>query len=193
MQFGLIEAVNHWGRYRPDKVAFISNRRPVKYNTLLLKAENIAQAILNTTSGCRVAVATGRKTAFIAALLGVMRAGRSAVVLNPLLPEDAFGVTIDDTKPAAIVQDRDAASRLTSSTLVSVPRVIVGALDSHSSRDIPWPDYKPTDEWGIVFSSGSTGVPKGIERNHDSMITEIIGWSHCCPAKTRTESTGWGF
>ena len=177
MQFGLIEAVSHWGRYRPDKVALISNHRPINYSTLLLKAENIAQAILDTTSGRRVAVATGRKTSFIAALLGVMRAGRSAVVLNPLLPEDEFGVTIDDTKPDAIVQDRDAASRLPSSTLISVPRVIVDALENHSSRNIAWPDYKPTDEWGIVFSSGSTGTPKGIERDHNSMITEIIGWS----------------
>lgn len=177
MQFGLIEAVSHWGKYRPDKVALISNGRPIDYSTLLLKAKNIAQAIVETTNGCRIAVATGRKMAFIAALLGVMRAGRSAVVLNPLLPEDAFGVTIDDTKPDAIVQDRDIVSSLPPGALVSVPQVIVDTLESQPSRDIPWPDYKITDEWGIVFSSGSTGVPKGIERDHDSMITEIIGWS----------------
>ena len=32
------------------------------------------------------------------------------------------------------------------------------------------------DEWGILFSSGSTGVPKGIERNHNSIISELLGW-----------------
>src|SRR5207248_99335 len=39
-----------------------------------------------------------------------------------------------------------------------------------------WPQAAPNDEWGIVFSSGTTGPSKAIERNHYSMVTEHLGW-----------------
>ena len=32
------------------------------------------------------------------------------------------------------------------------------------------------DEWGVFFSSGTTGIPKGIVRDHESVTTELLGW-----------------
>ena len=161
MQFGLIEAIRHWGRYRPNKTALYSNGRSFTYGHLLTETEVIAQAVLDTTDGRRVAVATQQKAAFVQSVLGIMRAGKSAVILNPHLADDGLRVTVGDTKPNAILYDRDLANKLASTVPETIPQVIVESIERTLSRRVPWPEYRARDEWGIVFSSGSTGVPKG--------------------------------
>ena len=176
MQFGIIEAVRHWATYRRKKVALVSDGRPTTYGDLLLDAERIAQAIQVQGPGHRVAIAARQKAAFLRALLGVMRSGRSAVILNPQLGEDDLRVTVSDTRPNILVQDVDLANTWSPSPLAGIPTVTVDTLESNPPANIPWPQSTSGTEWGIVFSSGSTGIPKGIERDHNSMITEIIGW-----------------
>ena len=176
MQFGLLEAVRHWSRFRRDEVALISNEQRITYGELYLKAERLAKAIHAQQPDRRVAVTTQRKSAFLAALLGVMRAGRSAILLNPCLTEESLRVTISDTAPALVVQDRDLAQAWFPPVLEGTPKIIVDDLKPEQSSDVPWPERSPDSEWGVVFSSGSTGIPKGIVRNHNSMITEIMGW-----------------
>ena len=176
MQFGLLEAVRHWSKFRRDEVALISNEQRITYGELYLKAERIAKAIHAQQPDRRVAVTTQRKSAFLAALLGVMRAGSSAIILNPRLTEASLGVTISDTAPDLVVQDRDLAKAWFPPVLEGIPTIIMEDLKPDLSSDIPWPEHSPDSEWGVVFSSGSTGVPKGIVRDHNSMITEVMGW-----------------
>ena len=177
MQFGLLEAVRHWGRYRPGKVALYSNQHPFTFAELLAKAEDAACAILDTARGPRVALATQQKAAFLIGLLGIMRAGKSAVILNHGLSNEGLRVTVDDTEPDLFVRDGDMAATGKFDAFGGAPCVLVGNGAGSSSGDLPWPECKPDDEWGIVFSSGTTGVPKGICRDHWSMVTEILGWT----------------
>ena len=177
MQFGVIEAVRHWGRYLPDKVALYSNRHPLTFAELLERAEDAAKVIHDAAEGPRVAIVTQQKAAFVIGLLGTMRAGKSAVILNHGLSDDDLRVAIDDTKPALFVQDHGMAATGKIRALHGVPSVLVNGSAGTLSGEIPWPDCAPDDEWGIVFSSGTTGAPKGICRDHWSMVTEVLGWT----------------
>ena len=176
MQFGLIEAVRHWAKYRGTKAALISNGHLTTYRDLFLGAERVAQALRAHGGDGRVAVAAQNKAAFMMMLLGVMRAGRSAVVLNTRLDGEALSVTVADTTPNVLIRDRDLANNWSPTAFTNIPRVNVDGFQGDVPIDVPWPKYSSSSEWGVLFSSGSTGVPKGIERDHNSMITEIIGW-----------------
>ena len=176
MQFGLIEAVRHWGKYRGTKAALISNGWTTTYRDLLLGAERVAQDLRAYGGDGRVAIAAQNKAAFIMMLLGVMRVGRSAVVLNTRLGDGALSVTVTDTKPKVLIQDSDLVNTWSPSTFTGIPCLTVKVFQGDVSIDVPWPKYSSSAEWGVLFSSGSTGIPKGIERDHNSMITEIIGW-----------------
>ena len=176
MQFGLLEAVRHWSQYRRDEVALISNEQRITYGELYLQAEGLAKAIHSQQPHRRVAVTTQRKSAFLAALLGVMRAGKSAILLNPCLSEESLRVTISDTEPELVVQDRQLAQAWFPPVLDGIPTIIADDIKPGHLSDVPWPERLSDSEWGVVFSSGSTGVPKGVVRDHNSMITEIMGW-----------------
>ena len=177
MQFGLIEAVRHWATYRPTKTALHSNGRQFTYAELLARAEGVASELLATGSGPRVAIAAQRKAEFLTAVFGVMRAGKSAVLLNHGLPDGKLRVMVEDTAPDLALCERDLTSSGALGVPSTIPRVIVEDCSRAIGRSFVWPDRKAEDEWGIVFSSGTTGVPKGVKRDHESMVTEIIGWS----------------
>jgi acyl-CoA synthetase (AMP-forming)/AMP-acid ligase II len=185
MQFGLIEAVRHWGLYRRKKAALVSNGQETTYADLFAASEGVAAAIIDLGVEGRVAIAAHSKRSFLIALLGAMRAGRSAVVLNPRLADDVLGVTVADTEPTILLQDRALANTWKSDALTRLRRVTVDELEDHPRADVPWPDYSSDTEWGIVFSSGSTGVPKGI--------AEPRTWSNHCRDSRASESAKGSF
>ena len=173
MQLGLIEAVRHWSTYRPGDVALISNGRHTTYRDLLRRAEGVACALRKQVGGGRVAIVAQTKAAFVAMLLGTLRAGRPPVVLNPGLKSNALRAMIADTQPSLLIHDSDVAP-------CGFPEMVrclrVDCLNATSLAGLPWPEYSTHSEWGVIFSSGSTGTPKGVERDHGSMVTETIQW-----------------
>ena len=185
MQFGLIEAVRHWAKYRRNEIALLSNGDSITYGALFDQCESVARGVLQHGSNGCVAVVAQRKPLFLSALLGVMRAGRSVVIVNPTLSNEALGVVVSKTEPTLLVEDRYNAEVWTPDAFSDISRLVVE--DVPSDGEISWPAYEPHDEWGIVFSSGSTGAPKGILRNHDSMVAEVLGW--CLELSIRRGST----
>ena len=185
MQFGLIEAVRHWAKYRRNEIALVSNDDSITYGALFDRCESVARGVVqNGSNGC-VAVVSQQKLLFLSALLGVMRAGRSVVIVNPTLSNEALGVVVSKTEPTLLVEDRYNAEVWTPGAFSNIGRLVVE--DMSSDGEVSWPKYEPADEWGIVFSSGSTGAPKGILRNHDSMVAEVLGW--CLELSIRRGST----
>ena len=139
-------------------------------------AERVAQSIRDSGIDGRVAVAARHKAAFMMLLLGVMRAGNAAVIVNTGLDDEALSVTVKDTKPEVLIQDHDLGNTWSRRAFASVPRMTVDGVQGAVLTDVPWPKYSSSSKWGVLFSSGSTDNPKGIERDHNSMITEVIGW-----------------
>jgi long-chain acyl-CoA synthetase len=177
MQFGLSESVAHWGRYRPDKPAVFANGVSLSYGQLNARIEAVCSRLVAATfSGPRIAVAVESKLEMLIAYLCVLRLGKSIVALNSGLKAEAVRTNLDDTQTTQFIHDK----RFSTWTKLfrSPPRAL-------SLEDVDWtakwqvhcpPETRPNDEWGVLFSSGTTGTPKGIERDHYSMVTEFIGW-----------------
>ena len=122
----------------------------------------------------RVAVAFHSKIDLLAGILGVLRTGRSVVLLNAGLSSDVLRVNLQDTAVQSVLHD-GSVSQLSVIDNLAPPVLSVTDSGDHSVVT-SIVQRSPDDEWGVLFSSGTTGVPKGIERSHESMVTEFIGW-----------------
>jgi acyl-coenzyme A synthetase/AMP-(fatty) acid ligase len=179
MQFGVSESVNHWGRYRKDHTAIISNGLSYSYKQLHDRVNIIARNIqIAFPDSKRVSLAIRSKMDLISTIIAVSGIRKSVVLININLSQDALKTNIQDTSTDLLIYDEffESIGNLYSSLSVNTKRIEELIVDDESDFSFNSFDTEPEDEWGILFSSGTTGTPKGIERDQNSMITELLGW-----------------
>jgi acyl-coenzyme A synthetase/AMP-(fatty) acid ligase len=114
-------------------------------------------------------------------MVAILRAGRSVVLLNTGLPAGALKVNLEDAQVSFLVHDAnfkwiaELLKRANESVALNIDLLnLTNPLTKRTDhREV---SREPSDEWGVLFSSGTTGIPKGIERDQTSMVTEFLGW-----------------
>jgi acyl-coenzyme A synthetase/AMP-(fatty) acid ligase len=129
----------------------------------------------------RIAIAIRSKYEFLVAMVAALRIGKSVVPLNTGLPDEALKINLGDADVSFLVHDNNF-ERITSllkgsnsTVAINIDRLDLTKMLRNRTDDKEV-SRQPTDEWGVLFSSGTTGVPKGIARDQNSMVTEFLGW-----------------
>ena len=164
---------------RPDHPAVVADRT-LSYRELDALASRIAGALIRSgvRLGDRVAVCAPRSAVTVATLYGVMRAGAAYVPIDPFSPTPRAARIANGCGIAALVADRERLGRL----LPEVPPQVVGLdvdeTDTLPSSDatVPAPAIGPEDLGYILYTSGSTGDPKGVMLSHRN-ARSFVDWA----------------
>jgi len=126
----------------------------------------------------RVAVAVRSKPLLLVSILAVVRAGRSVVLLNPQLPVDTIRMNKREAEAEVVIHDAHYRPLASTLGVQQSSAIDVSNFEWNPAKPVAvtWPRSTPENLWGVVYSSGTTGVPKGIERDHNSIVTEVVGW-----------------
>ncbi|SDM64876.1 non-ribosomal peptide synthetase [Allokutzneria albata] len=165
-------------RERPDAVAAVHGDRRWTYRELNTRANRVARALF--TRGLPragvVAVVTERNLDWMAAVLGVFKAGGAYLPVEPHLPADRIATMLSRAGCELVLTEPGSATTL-AQALRSLPGVPVLTVDEACAEDHADADLDlrvPADQLAyIYFTSGSTGEPKGAMCEHAGMLNHL--------------------
>jgi malonyl-CoA/methylmalonyl-CoA synthetase len=129
-----------------------------------------ALASAGVTPGERVLWSARATLESVQALLGVLRAGAVLVTVNPSATGAELGHVVADCAPTvALTDDVDRHDLASTLTVLSVDQV----LDRTASRPLDPPRLAPGADALIVYTSGTTGRPKGAVHTHASLLAGV--------------------
>jgi amino acid adenylation domain-containing protein/thioester reductase-like protein/non-ribosomal peptide synthase protein (TIGR01720 family) len=151
----------------PEAVALTFMDHSTTYRELEEAANRLAHLLAahGAGPGACVALLFARSAEAIVAMLAVWKTGAAYLPMDPALPAARIGFMLDDAAPFAAITTADLAGRLDGRDLLVIDvGDIATAIDTQPSTALAAP--APDDIAYILYTSGTTGVPKGVAVTH---------------------------
>ena len=164
----------------PARLAVKSENHSWTYKDLDVAVNQVTQSILRLTGGSeeRIALLFEHDAPMLAGMLGALKAGKIYVPLDRRHPKERLLQIIEHAQCAAVLtndRNRAVADELVQLTVGRVKLINIDHLPSNTSKttEVDLPVVEPDRLAYILYTSGSTGEPKGVMQSHRNVLHYI--------------------
>ena len=168
----------------PERMAVQSKNCQLTYDELNRAANRVARAIL-ALRGEReeqIALLFEHGAAAVIGMMGVLKAGKCYVTVDPSYPRPRIQYILEDSQPSVIVTN--GRNRALAGELAGAAAIInIDALDAGISDGDLKLHISPGSRYAIYYTSGTTGQPKGVIYAHRNALHHAMNQTnayHTC-------------
>ncbi|HEU4597299.1 MAG TPA: amino acid adenylation domain-containing protein, partial [Pyrinomonadaceae bacterium] len=155
-------------RLHPERVALRTQGATLNYRELDEAARSLASVVVSLPPSPRVALLLQHDERMIVGLLGVLQAGRAYVPLDAAHPAERLSYILEDTEASVIVCT--SALRPLAERLAGNARHVI-ELDNLTEKPLSeLPAVSADSVAYVLYTSGSTGQPKGVIQSHRNVL-----------------------
>ena len=154
-----------------NAIALRSPQAELTYRELNKRANRLAHRLISTgiKGESVVAILMERSVDMVVASLAVLKAGGAYLPLHPAYPPERMRLIMEEADASALLLDRATASRGPTHTQT----IVVDGDSSLAAEDDSDPNVAahPDQLAYVMYTSGSTGVPKGVAVTHRNVLS----------------------
>lgn len=172
----------------PNKIAIQSAQGTVTYQMFEEKINKTANAFINlgVKKGERVLIQIGNRSEFMYCYFAAMKIGAIIVPINPLYTSSEIAHIVSDSEPSVYVCEgsindnvktvKELSSKLLGSYVLDDenPDTSFDALIAKESSECEMYEYDVDDVCEILYTSGTTGKPKGAMLTHHGLYSNAV-------------------
>ena len=176
-------------RLTPEKTAlvYVPTGERLTYGEMDGRAVHLARVwreILGVAKGERLALLADNCIEYVDALFAAPKAGVVLVPLGTRLTPREIAEILEDARPAGLIYGAEHAETVRAlQKLINLDHwVALEALRDLSVPETPWTRERcdPEDLWCLLYTSGTTGKPKGVMLPHRMIVwngyNTVVGW-----------------